>query len=489
MTKNHALTSLALFLSFTISILLSACGGNSSSFENGVGGTGITQGRITHLESNISSTITINEIQFDTKNASFIRDGETTESQSDFSIGEIITIKGSIKADNAHGIATEVIFDDTVEGPITAIINENTIEVLGQTIEVDSGTIFYGFNQLADLKRGFIVEVSGYVKANDRILASTLKLLRTTTTIDSTLQIKGHISDINLIDRTFKINNLLVDYSTALVDEEKLKPDVYVLVRSVKPLIEDVLIASKVIILNGKLDSNKFYKKSGYITKIDSQDSFEFDGIPVLTQLNTVFLNGSKSDLNVNKNIIISGFTNSEGTLLADEIYLIDRRSQILLEGFIDSIITTDNKKIFSVLGADLIIDDVTDLADARTGEIININLDQFNIGNFIYVEAYNRENNNEFNALYLSKVPELLVRTMSVVKSTSSTQESITLYSHHKIIVDSLTEYFDVFTNPVSKTTFFSQLKNEETLIDVIGLQATSNSILASAIYIDTSW
>ena len=247
------------------------------------------------------------------------------------------------------------------------------------------------------------------------------------------------------------------------------------------------MTASKVIIINTQLDANALYKKDGYITQVNSSDSFEMEGINILVQLNTKFINGVKSDLKTNKHIIIKGFTNSESVLLADEIYLVDRKTQIVLEGFIDSIETT-NKKVV-VLGKEIIIDDVTrTLKDDRENTMIDIDFNQLNVGDFVYIEAYNKNNNTTFNAFYLSKVqPQLSFRAMSVVKNSTNQQEII-LFSNH-ILIDDITLFFDISAKPLSKTEFFAQIKDGETLLDVYGLHSQPSSIMANVIYIDSSW
>ncbi len=478
----HWITSLILVLT------LSACGGGSSTPENGVGGTGITQGRISQIQSGENPSITVNNIQFDTRNARFIRDGETVEQQSDFKPGEIITIKGVLENNTQRGIAREVIFDDTLEGPVTAEANGQRIEILGQTILTDSNTLFYGFNDLGELKRGFIVEVSGFFNAKQQILASTLKLQQTTTTVDSILQIKGHIHNIDINTKTFKINQLTVNYARAVVTEQDLKPNAYVLVRTLQPLSDDVMIANKVFILNTKLDANTFYQRQGLISRIDSATRFEMDGIPVELQLNTVYLGGNLNDLKINQRIIISGKTNEESVLLADEIRIIDRRTQILLEGYIEAL--DSSKQQLSVLGKNFALIEPSELTDETSDRVIKLRFDQFKVGDFVSVLAYPENTNaTTLKILFLAKRPEeLLVRVLNVVKSSDPQQNRITLFGYN-IEVTNSTLYFDVNAKPIPKKDFFAQLNNGETLLDIIGFRAEIDTIAAEELYIDNSW
>ena len=480
--KNHVMLVL-------LSLLISACGGGEARLaDNGVGGTGITQGRITHLDTGAASAITVNDIRFDTENALLIRDGDQNANKSDFHIGEIVTVKGKIKPDGKQGIATEVIFDDTLEGPVTSPASGNSIEILGQTVLIDDRTLFYGFDQLSDLKEGYVVEVSGFINKQQQILASTLTLQKTTLTIGEILKVEGRLESLDPAAKTFKINNLTVDYSAVSVDEQRLKDSVYVLVRTQQAVVNKLMVASDIDIINSKLSINTSYKKDGYITKIIKENSFDMEGITVITQLNTEYINGSKQNLVKDKHVIVSGKTNSQGELLADQIYLVDRQTQIVLEGFLEKLDKV-NKKI-TVFGTDILIDDVTRSIKDASADGINelvISFDKLKVGDYIYVEAYSR--NRQYRAFEVVKTPANTdSRVLSVVQSSDEARGTISLFSH-QVMVDQNTQYSDIAGKPVDRKAFFQLLKNNQTLLDTYGLQIDPKTLAAKAIFIDTSW
>lgn len=482
--------SIRYLLGFWLSILLGACGGDGLKLaDNGVGGTGITQGRITHLDEGIASSITVNNIKFNTHNALLIRDGVPTSRQSDFNVGEIVTVKGALQANSKQGVASEVVFDDTLEGPVTASAGStsNSVEILGQTVVTDSKTLFYGFDQLADLKKGYVVEVSGYINEQQQILASTLRLVKTTLTVGEILKVEGHIDSLNIESKTFKINNLTVDYSTLSIDEAKLRESTYVLVRTQQPIENDVMLASDIDIIDSKLDANTFYQKDGYITTPVLQDRLEMEGSTVLIQLDTEYINGSKKDLVVGKHLIVTGKTNSQGELLADQIYVVDRQTQILLEGFLEKVDTIQKK--VNLFDTDILIDEATRTIKSRSGDgaMLDIDLGQLQVGDYIYVEAYHK-NGNYYAFEIIKTQPQIDNRVMSVVQSTDETKGIINLFSH-KVLVDENTQLFDVNSKPVSKKEFFKLLKKNQTLLDAYGSQTNSNTLIANAIFIDTSW
>ena len=120
-----------------VCILLNACGSDSLQLANGVGGTGISVGRLTGFGS-----MYVNGIKFNTDNATYIRDGVGSKSQDDFSTGEIVRINGTIDSNKITGTANEVIFTDLLEGVVTSVASGESLEVLGQKVTTNSLTVF-----------------------------------------------------------------------------------------------------------------------------------------------------------------------------------------------------------------------------------------------------------------------------------------------------------------------------------------------------------
>jgi hypothetical protein len=148
--------------------LLNACG------EGGIGGTGITlSGRI-----NSFGSIIVNGIEFNTDNATLVRDNSLASRQSDFAVGEVVTVTGYINTNKKTGVANKVVFSDLIEGPVTAkpaLLADNFM-VMGQTIRINDLTVLHGFLTLNDLNPADIVEISGFVDSSGIIQASSITL-------------------------------------------------------------------------------------------------------------------------------------------------------------------------------------------------------------------------------------------------------------------------------------------------------------------------
>ena len=76
----------------------------------------------------------MNGVRYETNNASFDIDGESG-TQSDLAVGDVVTVAGTIESNGTEGTAESVLFDDIVEGPVSAVdLVANELIVMGQTV-------------------------------------------------------------------------------------------------------------------------------------------------------------------------------------------------------------------------------------------------------------------------------------------------------------------------------------------------------------------
>lgn len=204
--------------------LLNACGGGGGG--GGVGGTstpGLSRGEVEGFGS-----IIVNGIKFETTGAEIEREGLETASLNDLREGMLVEVEGSFGADGRTGVATLVRFEDSLEGPISAMVDSSTglvknLTVLGQTVIVESGvTLFDNTPPLsfADLALGQVIEVSGHPMADGSIRASFIQLkansLAEFQAAGGVFEVKGAVS--NLAGTSFNVGSLAVDAGSALID-------------------------------------------------------------------------------------------------------------------------------------------------------------------------------------------------------------------------------------------------------------------------------
>lgn len=382
---------LLLALNFAlISILINACGASSgiTVADGGISGTGISMGRITNFGS-----IIVNGIRFDVDNASFIRDGAPSSGQAEYSVGEFITIKGSIDITGNRGVAEEVTFNNEVEGAVTASTTDNkTIEILGQAVNTDQLTVFIGFELLSDLIPGNIVEVSGVKNATGIIQATSIKF-KENSFVDGVTEndIKGSISSLNQTTKTFTINNLIIEYANASLEgfnQQAIQNGQFVEVKSNSAIVANTLIATRVELENEyqDLDEDTEAEIEGYVTRYVSALDFDVNGLRVTTNSETSFKNGTAANIAMSTFLEIEGKVTATGVLLANKIEFKETESNTELEGRIETIDVAAKQLVVS--GKTILINASTIMVDDSDLKISPLTINHLSVNDKLEIKG-----------------------------------------------------------------------------------------------------
>ncbi|MBA3731116.1 MAG: hypothetical protein H0W93_01800, partial [Gammaproteobacteria bacterium] len=139
---------LAVLLMALSSMLSVSCGGGGGTLAGGgIGGTGISNGTVTAFGS-----IFVNGIEFDTSQAQFTRGGQPA-TESDFNVGEVVTVTGTFDENGRTGVAQQVMYESVVNGVVTNVpaIDDGEIEVLGQPVIITPANVFFNFLGVSEL--------------------------------------------------------------------------------------------------------------------------------------------------------------------------------------------------------------------------------------------------------------------------------------------------------------------------------------------------
>ncbi|MET0090767.1 MAG: DUF5666 domain-containing protein [Candidatus Thiodiazotropha sp.] len=206
--------SLQLFLLTAILVLLVSCGGGGDGqvAEGGIGGTGVSQGRVTGYGS-----VFVNGIEYETDQAEFLVDGRSA-TQQDIAVGMVVRIDGSTNPDGATGDAYQVTYSSQIIGVIEAnrISTDSALDVMGQIVDVDPDTVFdnpLDATPLESLPVNAVAEVSGFTDGGGEILATRIAV-RSLAWSGETLRVTGLA--LNPSDTTFNIGQLLVSLNASL---------------------------------------------------------------------------------------------------------------------------------------------------------------------------------------------------------------------------------------------------------------------------------
>ncbi|MCU7906736.1 MAG: hypothetical protein KZQ76_13005 [Candidatus Thiodiazotropha sp. (ex Epidulcina cf. delphinae)] len=297
---------------------LYGCGGGNGAqvADGGIGGTGVSQGRISSFGS-----IFVNGIEFNTDKASFsVNNANGT--QDDLAIGMVVRINGTSDQASGAGEAESVEYDSLIEGVIDSneITFDNTLTIMDQFITVNLDTVYENHidaTLLADLPTDSVVEVSGFTDGAGAILATRIKVKSLAWAGDK-LEVSGVVSDIS--GNRFRIGSLTIDASNAL----PIPPEGTFVEAEGNRFSGDVFEADSIEIEgDGSTvvadDGNEVEIEGRITVALDNNDHFTLNG-QVVDASSTPF-SGAANTLTVGRIVEVEGVMNGE-VLLAEEIEL-----------------------------------------------------------------------------------------------------------------------------------------------------------------------
>lgn len=200
---------------------LSACGGGGDVAGVGAGGTGsFAVGPITGIGS-----IIVNGVRYDDASASISSD-DSPFRREDLRLGMVVAVQGT-PAVNGQSSATRIVLGGELVGPITSK-GTDTLEVLGQTVNILPGTVFATSGGLGALNTNDVVEVHGIANPATNSLDATYVERKSSV---SEYRIQGRVAAHDAVARTFSIGSLQLDYSATPADRVRVTPAAGTLVR------------------------------------------------------------------------------------------------------------------------------------------------------------------------------------------------------------------------------------------------------------------
>lgn len=465
--------------------LVVGCGGSGGSpvvvvddgpDTGGITGNGIAAGPI----SNFGSVI-VNGIVFNTDSATFTVD-DAIASQSDLRVGQFVVVKGEFASDNLSGTATEVIFDDNVQGAISSIDSVgSSLVVLGQTVFIDTSTSFDDDivpQSIDGLNVGDIIEVSGLVAQDGSITATRIEKKLAGTQ----LEVHGVVSSIDTAAMRFNINALIVDYSNATLDNfpngEPADGD-FVEVKGNTLGPNQELEAVRVELETGQIDgaSGDRVEVEGFVTRFVSATDFDVSGIPVTTDGSTIFEGGVAADLGLNIKVEVEGAFDANGVIDATKVDI--RRAKVVrLTGEIDSVSAGGNSLV--IFGVTVNTDVLTRFEDKSNLDVDPLAIGDLNAGDYLEVRG------TEFPAGSGAVLAALVEREDASTEAelqgfvTSVSDPSITILGV-TIETDASTVFRNAADGIISRTEFFDTAL--DSLVKGTGVESSATVIMATEV------
>ena len=262
-----------IILSTITAVTIVACGGSGVGVGlAGIGGSGfIASGSISGFGS-----VFVNGVKYETGSATFDVDG-VSGTQDDLAIGMIVQVSGTINDDGVTGIATNIVFDDELQGKVTALTPPDvdgitrSFMVLGTNVIINSSSTSFDISDnvptntpfgFSDIANNNNVEISGFFNTTGNLIATRVELEDQTFDTNSIIELKGIISFLS--GTTFNIGTLVIDASTAMLED-----------------LPNGLADGQLVEIRGTLNAGTITADivEGEESSVEDTDEFELEGI------------------------------------------------------------------------------------------------------------------------------------------------------------------------------------------------------------------
>ncbi len=477
--------TLLLILATALSGFFAACGDSSGGGANppgttptaGIGRNGISVGPITTFGS-----IVVNGVRYETNAATFTIN-DSPGIQGDLKVGYVVSVVGTIDANGTTGNATQVIFDDSVKGPVESInVAANSLVVLGQTVLVGPDASFddsFSPASLDGVSVGQIVEVSGQFDANGNIVATRIEPKPAGTIFE----VHGTVTGLDAPNTRFVLNGLVVDYAGATLDDfnnGQIADGDFVEAKGTTLGAAGELIATRVELENflpGGADGDHV-EIEGFITRFVSAQDFDVAGVPVTTNGSTSFVGGVAADLGLNVKVEAEGDLDANGRLVAEKVDI--RRSKaVRLTANADSIDAANNSLV--ILGITINVDALTRIEDKSSADIDPLTLADVNAGDYLEIRGSEIPAGSGviLATIFEREDPDteaILQGFVDTISNPSFTTLGVTIETN------GATVFRDANDAPISATDFFNQVA-ANSLVKAEGIEVTDTTILATEV------
>ena len=364
--KLFALAATALFC---------ACsgGGGGLADSGGMSGTGISQGAVTSFGS-----VFVNGVEWDLTSSTIEIDGAPAI-ESDLRLGMVVRITGDFAPTGTTGTAIDIVFDDTIEGPIendpvpsSPDGLEKSFTVLGTRIIMnEETTAFDDGASFAGLRADDVVEVSGLIDNNGDVRATRIRLVGMFPA-NSNAELRGLVS--NLVKNPdasgdFSIGTILVHY-VALTDfsdltRESLANGDFIEAKGTLRIAGGELDADEIELEiqglgSGSIDDAEI---EGFVSNFVSNGSFEVSG--TLVDASAAVFDPPGFVLTNGARVEVEGRLEN-GVLIADSVEDEDEAEDVKIKAAVSSVDLL--LPTIEVLGVTISADGKTRIEDDRDG-------------------------------------------------------------------------------------------------------------------------
>jgi hypothetical protein len=387
LTRRFSVAALAALL-----VGLNACGGSDSNDKASPSPSPPPPESTTGLVS--VGTITgfgsvyVNGIRYRTTDAQVVVN-DVAAAESALKVGHYVEVKGHSHSSGDYD-ADVIRYHNVLEGPITSIDTASgSFVAMGQLVRVTAETAIGDGIEPASIE-GLavkdVVEVSGMVTTLGVIDATRIDIKPDGGPYDVT----GYVSNLALATHRFNINALVVDYSSANMEDFPTgQPSAgdLVLVKGSTFSADGSFAATRVELRSDdwlKADAGDVVEVEGAITDFESAAKFNVAGRAVTTTPATLYEHGTVAALGNDVLVEVEGTVNAAGVLVALKVKF-KQVSEIRIVAQIDG----KTSASLGILGLQVATNDVTHYEDMSALDLRNLSFADLTVNDWVDVRGY----------------------------------------------------------------------------------------------------
>ena len=326
------------------SLLLAGCGSDETTTDTGTsGGSNPSVTGVISSQDLANETLTVNNTVYDASGAAYTDEGMASDPGM-VDTGMVVTIEGP-HADG-QGVAHKIKYDSEVEGVVITsdivlvadsdpMTYEGSMNVMGQTVIINSMTMFKDMADPTMIVAGNVVEISGMFQDDGSILAKRVEYKADALTPDEEVEIKGYVTDYDAVGGDLGLGTFMLGMCKIIITADTELDDIDVLEEGMKVEVESIgelvttdpsCMVNALEIENEDHDGyHDMAKAEGMVVGdlLDGMFMLQYEDqepVKVMVDENTHYINGTEEDIVEGAKLKAAGMVNDNDELMAKVI-------------------------------------------------------------------------------------------------------------------------------------------------------------------------
>ncbi len=382
-----------LLLPVAIALAVAACGGGGGGDDSSSAGTppppaATTKTRIVTGAISGFGSVIVNGVRYDTS-ATQVRIEDRPGTVSELAVGQVVRIEAEV--DDKGGARAKTLEQHRlIQGAVQAVdAAAGTLTIAGQVIRVDDDTSYDDSitqGSLAGVAVGERIEVHGFSAAAGEARATRIEKAGAG---EVEVEVTGQVTALDTVARRFRIGGLVVDYSSATLEDfgsAGLRDGDLVEVKGREYLADGALRAQSIDKEdNSRGQAGNEAEIEGLVTRFAAATDFDVAGRPVRTTASTAYVGGVAADLRLNVKVEAEGTLDASGVLVAAKIAF-KRVSSLRLAARVEAVDAAAST--VQALGLAIVVNSSTRVED-KEGDDQSFALGDLRVGDWIEVRGY----------------------------------------------------------------------------------------------------